>query len=75
MEETWPSETKDSAVIYRTKTVTTVITVLAITMTVIDYSNIVWNKTQGISTTDITAWYSIRVPRITLTDKDHPEIT
>ncbi|KAI1083428.1 glycosyl hydrolase family 71-domain-containing protein [Whalleya microplaca] len=75
MEETFPSATKDGTVIYGTKTITTVITVPVITTSVIDYSNIVWNKTQGVSTTDIIAWYSIEVPRIILTDKDHPEIT
>lgn len=75
MEETWPSATRGGTVIYGTKTVTTVITIPAITTTVIEYSNIVWDKTQGVSTTDITFWYSIRVPGVTLTDKDHPEIT
>ncbi|KAI0006688.1 glycosyl hydrolase family 71-domain-containing protein [Xylariaceae sp. FL0662B] len=75
MEETFPSATKDGTVIYGTKTITTVITVPPITTTVVDYSNIVWNKTQGVSTTDIIAWYSIEVPRVILTDKDHPEIT
>lgn len=76
IEETWPTATNsDDVVLYTTKTIVTVITIPAITTNVVSYSNVIWRTSNSESSTDIIGWYSISVPGIRMTDKDHPEIT
>ncbi|KAH9900524.1 hypothetical protein F4778DRAFT_146907 [Xylariomycetidae sp. FL2044] len=83
MEETWASATSDDTVIYDTKTITTVITIPAVTTNVVEFSNIVWNKTVGLSDIDSTHSLSSgphpltnpRVdPPIAKTTEPHPKL-